>query len=76
MVHPPYRPDLAPSDFCLFSCLKRSLDTYPDATSLEKAIAKELNSIPLQEYQKTCKKWIERMKLCNEHRGDYFEHLL
>ncbi|CAF2997199.1 unnamed protein product [Rotaria sp. Silwood2] len=76
MAHPPYSPDLAPSDFWLFSCLKRSLDTYPDATSLAKAIAKELNSIHIQEYQKTFQKWIERMKLCIEHRGDYFEHLL
>ena len=76
MAHPPYSPDLAPSDFWLFSCLKRGLDTYPDATSLAKAIAKELNSIPIQEYQKTFQKWIERMKLCIEHQGDYFEHLL
>ncbi len=73
MTQPPYTPDLAPSEFWLFSCLKRSLGTYSDATSLAKAIAKELNSIPLQEYQKTFKKWIERMKLCIEHRGDYFE---
>ncbi|CAF1510471.1 unnamed protein product, partial [Rotaria sp. Silwood1] len=34
MAHPPYSPDLAPSDFWLFNCLKRNLDTYPDATSL------------------------------------------
>ena len=49
MAHLPYSSDRAPSDFWLFSCLKRSLDTYPDATSLAKAIAKELNSIHIQE---------------------------
>ncbi|CAF1316643.1 unnamed protein product [Rotaria sordida] len=38
MAHPPYSPDLAPSDFWLLSCLKRSLDTYPDATSLAKEL--------------------------------------
>jgi histone-lysine N-methyltransferase SETMAR len=76
MAHPPYSPDLAPSDFWLFNTLKRNLGSYPDDTSLAKAISKELNSIPRQEYQKTFKKWIERMKLCIEHRGDYFEHLL
>ncbi|CAF0987342.1 unnamed protein product [Adineta steineri] len=33
MAHPPYSPDLAPSDFWLFNYLKRGLDTYPDVTS-------------------------------------------
>ncbi|CAF0989544.1 unnamed protein product [Rotaria sp. Silwood1] len=40
MAHPPYSSALAPSDFWLFSYLKRSLDTYPDATSLAKALSK------------------------------------
>ena len=76
MAHPPYSPDLAPSDFWLFNYLRRSLGTYPDVTSLGKAITKELNSIPIQEYQKTFQKWIQRMRFCIEHHGDYFEHLL
>ncbi|CAF1129943.1 unnamed protein product [Rotaria sp. Silwood1] len=76
MAHPPYSSDLASSDFWLFSYLKRSLDTYPDATSLAKALSKELNSIPIHQYQKTFQKWIQKMKLCIEHHGDYFEHLL
>ncbi|CAF0989636.1 unnamed protein product [Rotaria sordida] len=76
MPHPPYSPDLAPSDFWLFDYLKRDLDQYPDDTSLAKAITKTLKSTPINEYQKTFQKWIERMKLCIEHHGDYFEHLL
>ncbi|CAF1311248.1 unnamed protein product, partial [Adineta ricciae] len=76
MVHPPYSPDLALCDFWLFGYLKRNLDTYPDSTSLATALTKELNSIPVYEYQKTFQKWIQRMKLCIEHRGDYFEHLM
>ena len=76
MVHPPYSPDLAPCDFWLFNYLKRNLDIYPDSTSLASAITKVLNSIPVYEYQKTFQKWIQRMKLCIEHRGDYFEHLM
>ncbi|CAF5081591.1 unnamed protein product [Rotaria sp. Silwood1] len=76
MAHPPYSLDLAPSDFWLFNCLKRTLDTYPNTTSLANTLSKELNSLPIQEYQKTFQKWTERMKLCIEHRGDYFEHLL
>ncbi len=76
MAHPPYSPDLAPSDFWLFDYLKRDLDTYTDNTSLAKAITKALNSIPIHEYQKTFHKWVERIKLCIEHHGDYSEHLL
>ncbi|CAF1524417.1 unnamed protein product [Adineta ricciae] len=76
MAHPPYSPDLAPSDFWLFTRLKRNLGTYPDARSLARGITMELNSIPIEEYQKTCHKWIERMKLCVEHQGNYLEHLM
>lgn len=74
--HPPYSPDLAPADFWLFNYLKRNLDTYPDAKSLAKAITKVLSSTSIDEYQKTFQYWIQRMKLCIEHHGDYFEHLL
>ena len=76
MVHPPCASGFALSDLWLFTCLKHSLDTYTDATSLAKAITKELNSKPIQEYQKIFQKWIQTMKLCAEHHGDYFEHLL
>jgi len=76
MPHPPYSPDLAPSDFWLFNHLKHSVGTYPDAISLARALSRAVNSIPKEEYQKTFQKWIERMKLCIEHQGDYFEHLM
>ena len=76
MPHPPYSPDLAPSDYWLFGTLKRSLVNYSDAASLARAITKELHSIPIEEYQKTFQKWVETMKLCIQHRGDYFEHLM
>ena len=76
MAHPPYSPDLAPCDFWLFDRLKRNLDTYPDSTSLSRAVTKELNSISIDEYRKTFHKWMERMKFCVEHDGNYFEHLM
>ena len=74
--HPPYSSDLAPSDFWLFNYLKRDLDTYPDAENLPKAVDNVLDSMLVDAHKKTFKNWIERMKLCIEHRGDYFEHLL
>lgn len=76
MAHPPYSPDLAPCDFWLFNRLKRNLDTHPDSTSLARAVTTDLTSISIDEYQKRFQKWIERMKLCIEHDGDYFEHLM
>ncbi len=76
MAHLPYSPNLAPPDFWLFGHLKQNLQSYPDSTSLTRAITKVFNSIPIHAYQKTFQKWIERMKHCVEHDGDYFEHLL
>jgi transposase len=69
MRHPPYSPDLAPSDFWLFGYLKRQLTSYPDSKSLQQAVTKELRAIPQDEFRKTFQKWIERMKLCITNQG-------
>ena len=74
--HPPYSPDLAPCDFWLFDYLKRNLGDYTDEIKLGKAITKVLNGIPKEEYAKTFSKWLERMQICINNGGDYFEHLL
>jgi len=72
--HPPYSPDLAPCDFWLFSYIKRQLDDHNSESSLKTQITKILENIPASEYRKTFTKWIERMQLCIDHDGDYFEH--
>ena len=74
--HPPYSPDLAPSDFWLFDYIKQRLDDHTSAESLVNQITRILESIPREEYQKTFNKWIERMELCLLNNGDYFEHLI
>ena len=74
--HPPYSPDLAPSDFWFFDYIKERLTSNPDANSLMKQITGIVNSIPKEEYEKTFQKWIERMELCIQNNGDYFEHLI
>jgi [histone H3]-lysine36 N-dimethyltransferase SETMAR len=76
MRHPPYSPDLAPSDFWLFNYIKDRLDSHSDAESLNKQITRIANSIPIKEYRKTFEKWVERMELCIKAEGDYFEHLI
>ena len=74
--HPPYSPDLAPSDFCLFDEIKRRLPDQIDQRSMKSVITEILASIPKEEYLKTFSKLIERMRLCVENKGDYFEHLI
>ena len=76
MPHPPYSPDLAPCDFWLFGLIKPKLGTHEDGASLERELTRILLNIPKSEYKKTFDKWVERMKLCIEHGGDYFEHSL
>ena len=78
LEHPPYSPDLAPCDFWLFDGLKRHLagSVFEEDAQIERAIRLYLRDIPQEEYKKTFFKWIERLKLVIEQKGDYFEHLM
>lgn len=75
MEHPPYSPDLAPSDFWLFDHIKKQLTDNTDVQSLSNQITKVMKNTPHMEYLKTFHKWIERMELCIKYDGEYFEHL-
>ena len=74
--HPPYSPDLAPCDFWLFNYIKERLDDEPCAETLAKSVTDILSSIPVSEYNKTFKKYIERLEFCVLAEGDYFEHFM
>lgn len=74
--HPPYSPDLAPCDFWLNDYIKSNLATQPDQKSLVKAVTKVLKEIPKDEYRKTFEKYLDRLQLCINNNGEYFEHLL
>lgn len=76
MDHPPYSPDLAPSDFWLFNYIKQRLSNHTSLDSLNLQITGIVSSIPVQEYQKTFQKWLERMECCVKNNGHYFEHLI
>ena len=78
LEHPPHSPDLAPCDFWLFDGLKRHLagSVFEEDVQIERAIRLYLRDIPQEEYKKTFFKWIERLKLVIEQKGDYFEHLM
>ncbi|XP_065663016.1 histone-lysine N-methyltransferase SETMAR-like [Hydra vulgaris] len=51
ICHPPYSPDLAPSDYWLFDLIK-NLDDDTDVESQKTRITKLLQSIPKKEYKK------------------------
>ncbi|CAF3931805.1 unnamed protein product [Rotaria sordida] len=74
--HPPNSPDLSPCDFWLFDLIKRNLSDHNDAQSLHDAITEFMYSLNKEEYKKTFDKWIERMQLCVDNQGHYFEHLM
>ena len=76
MQHPPYSPDLAPSDYWLFDYIKRDLDSHECVESLNHQITEIVKKIPHKEYLKTFERWLERMELCINNQGDYFEHLI
>ena len=50
--HPPYSPDLAPSDFWLFDLIKKYLDDHNDVESQKNHITKLLQSIAKELYKK------------------------
>ncbi|CAF0880875.1 unnamed protein product [Rotaria sordida] len=76
MSHPPYSPDLAPCDYWLNDYIKRNLTDQPDEKSLARVVSKVMKKIPKEEFKKTFDKLLERMELCINNHGDYFEHLI
>ncbi len=74
--HPPNSPDLSPCDFWLFDLIKRNLTDQPNSETLHHAITEFMYSLDKDEYRKTFEKWIQRMQLCVDTQGDYFEHLI
>ncbi len=74
--HPPYSPDLAPSDFRFFSRVKKNLrgkhfDTLDD---LEDAVDDEISSIAAYEYRQCMLyTWPMRWACCVFHNCGYFE---
>jgi len=62
--HPPYSPDLAPSDFWLFPKLKETLkgQYFSSVDEVEAAVRKWIRSQPENFFVDGMNKWIERLK--------------
>ena len=75
--HPPYNPDLAPSDFWLFPNLKRHLKCrrFESESELIAAFLEAVECIPVSSYSKLFDTWLHRCQRCIDANGEYFEHL-
>ena len=70
VCHPPYNPDLAPCDFCLFS--KRRGCCYETIEEMKEAVTKVIDTLTREDFHGELQNLLERYK-CIETGGDYFE---
>ena len=75
LSHPPYSPDLAPSDYHLFNHLKRALRGQHFATKedLKDAVSNFLAQQPPKFFEKAFLDLVVRWKKCVGVNGDFFE---
>lgn len=73
--HPPYSPDLAPSDFHLFPNLKKFVSgkRFSSNEEVELAVDDYFNSLPESHFREGILKLEKRWTKCIEEQGDYVE---
>ena len=72
---PPYSPDLAPCDFCLFTKLKEKLRgcRYETIEEMKAAVTKVIDMLTQEDFHGTFQKLLERYNKCIAAGEDYFE---
>ena len=68
---PPYSPDLAPCDICLFPKLRGC--RYETIEELKEAMAKVNDTLTEEDFHGAFEKLLERYNMCIAGGGDYFE---
>jgi hypothetical protein len=73
--HPPYSPDLAPSDFYLFGYVNICLagPSFEDADQLFAAVKGVLEGIEKVTLQTVFLEWMDRLRKCIANNGEYTE---
>ena len=73
--HPPYSPDLAPSDYHLFMHLKQWLasQSFEDDDRLKTGVTTWFKSLAADFFDTGIRKLVPRYQKCVEVRGDYVE---
>ena len=68
--HPPYSPDLAPCDFCLFPKLRGY--HYETSEEMKEAVTKVIDTLIQEDFHGAFQKLLKWYK-CIAGGGDYFE---
>ena len=71
VLQPPYSPDLAPSDFCLFHKLRGCC--YETIEEIKEAVMKVIDTLTQEYFPGAFQKLLERYNKCIAASGDYFE---
>ena len=73
--HPPYSPDLSPSDYFLFPKLKLPLKgcLFEDVQYIQSAVTLSLRAIPQEDMQRSFQSLLDRATRCIDAEGMYFE---
>ena len=69
--HPPYSPDLAPCDFCLFRKLRGCC--YETIEEMKEAVMKVIDTLTQEDFHGAFQKLLEWYNKCIAAGGDYFE---
>ena len=69
--HPPYSPDLAPCDFCLFPKLRGC--RYENIEEMKEVVTKVTDTLKQEDFHGAFQKFLERCNKCIDTGGDYFE---
>jgi transposase len=75
MDHPPFSPDLAPSDFWLFPKLKNALkrQRFADLSDIQRNVKTLLRGIPANDFQDCFRQWHYRLTKRIASQREYFE---
>ena len=68
---PPYCPDLAPSDFCLFPKLRGC--RYGTIEEMKEAVTKVIDTLIQEDFDGAIQKLLDGYNKCIAAGGDYFE---
>ena len=71
VTHPPYSPDLASWDFCLFPKLTGC--SYETIEEMKEAVMKVIDTLTQEDFHGVFQKLLEWYNKCIAARGDYFE---
>jgi len=73
--HPPYSPDLAPCNFCLFPRVKKTMKgkRFESVQDIEAATTAQLKILMKEDFQNCFRKWQEQWHKCVRSEGEYFE---